>query len=307
MNHEDQGIDKYIPHVKHVLAHYDIGEFRSLSRLRSGYANINFRLTTTLGDFLLRMCSEKPEHEILHEMNVLERLKREGFPAAYPMRRNDNGFITSGEFGNMVIYQYIQGREPVLNGETVKEIAVAVARLNTLDNWESLRKENAIGLGLCNDVMSRFERAPNRYPGIFEYFRREMEYLSGPLEEDLPVGLIHGDAFPDNTIYGGKKLLAIVDWEEVCTDRLLIDVGVTINGFCFVNNRLDMRLLDTFLEYYEEVRKLSRKELELLPYYIRWGSDAMIAWHLKHLLYSTDTRKMERVMMFVERVRGLRI
>ena len=316
-------MDLTIEEIAPILENYDLGSPLSLSRLRSGFANENYHLITDVGEALFRVCREKSKEEIQYELRVLQRLKKEAFPAAYPIQRRNGSFISrlkenvivasemkSVKEGNdcVLLMDFIAGGEPKQNPETVREIARATARLNSIEVNSDLRRANALGPDLCHEIMMKLDAGDHTfsYPEIFNYFREETERLIEPLSKELPTGLIHGDIFPDNTIFQGDRLKAIVDFEEVCTDSLLVDVGVTINGFCFPDDRLDENLLDIFLKTYQEIRPLSSLEWKLLPYYIEWGAHAMIAWHLKYLLDEQDSRKMGRLQFFMKRVKELR-
>lgn len=289
-----------------ILQNYNLGEVSTTKRLTSGFANINYKIKTTKGNFLFRICAEKSLKEIQYEIKVMNELRRIKFPTAFPIKRKDEQFINKTKFGEVVIYDFAVGEEPKVNEKTAKEIAKAVAKLNTLKNWKKLQKGNAINLKLCKDNIREFDSAKNKYSEIFEYFKEETEFLSKPLKEKIPQGLVHGDIFSDNTKFKGNKLVAILDFEEVCTDNLLFDIGVTINGFCFQNNRLNPKLLKVFLNEYEKIRKISPKERKLLPFYIQWGAHAMICWHLKHLLNKRETKKLNRVKYLMNRVKRLR-
>jgi len=288
-----------------ILNNYNIGEFRDIKSLSSGYANTNFKVTTDRGNFLLRICREKSEKDILYETKILGLLARTNFPAAYPIPKKDSGYVCRYNSHRITFYTFIEGAEPDVNTATVREIAKAVAVINSYVDWKEVEKENAITIELCRELILKFPTAPHQYPDIFDFFTKETDYLYEPLKEVIPAGLVHGDIFPDNTIFDGGRLVAIIDFEEVCTDNLLFDVGVTINGFCFVGNRLQRDLLGTFLDNYNSVRPISTREYEVLPFYVRWGAFAMIYWHLKNLLVEKDQRKMERLLFFLERLRHL--
>ena len=291
-----------------IIGNYSIGIPVSTVRLKQGYANTNFRLETTEGTYLLRIFREKSEDEILYEMRVLERLKREGFPAAYPILRSDGGCLTVVGGRRIAIYQYIEGEEPEINERTVGEIARAVARLNSIEIGGDLKRENALNIGRCRKLIERLSESAlgAGLKGLRDYLIKETEALSDVLKEPLPTGLVHGDVFPDNTRFSGSRLIALLDFEEVCTDHLLYDVGMTINGFCFPDNRLDEGLMKQFLRKYNAVRKLSERERELLPYYILWGAHAMACWHIEHLLDIGERVYLERARVFMGRVRALR-
>jgi homoserine kinase type II len=295
-----------ITDVNKILKDYDLGNVVSLKRLTSGFANINYKIETAQGFFLFRICAEKPLKEIKHEIRVLQELKKTSFPAAFPIRRKDGKFINRTKFGHVVIYDFVEGTEPKVNENTAREVAKSLAQLNTFKNWKQLKKKNSINLKLCQDNIRKFASAVNKYPHIFEYFKEETDFLSKPLKMKVPQGLVHGDIFPDNTKFKGNKLVAILDFEEVCTGNLLFDIGVAINGFCFQDNKLKLSLLRKFLSEYQKTRKLSPKERKLLPYYIQWGAHAMICWHLKHLLKAKETKKLKRVQYLMKRVKQLR-
>jgi len=295
-----------IGNVPEITKFYDICDIRSLTRLHSGYANINYKLCTNTGDFLLRIFTEKSIEDINHEIAVLKYLQEEKFPAAFPVARSDGKYLTRGPYGNIVLYDFIEGNEGLINPKTVSVIARTAARLHLLKGCETLEKENSLSIDLAEKTISRFGSSKYKYPEIFDYFCEETQYLTWVLLEKLPRGLVHGDIFPDNTLWDGDRLIAVVDFEEVCTDHFLYDIGVTINGFCFTDNRFNLELKDVFLKEYNSIRKMEPRELELLPYYIQWGAHAMICWHLMHLLDTEDQRKMARLRFFMERVRDLR-
>lgn len=289
-----------------ILEQYNLGKISQVKRLTAGYANENYLLKTNRGKFLFRIFKEKTIKEINYEMNLMNILKKINFLTAFPIRNRNNYFICKSRLGNIVIYEYIEGKEPKINNKTVKEIARATAKLNSFKGWRKIEKKNAIGLGLCLNIIKKYAHSRYKYPEIFEYFKAETIFLKKYIQEKVPQGLIHGDIFPDNTKFNGNKLIAILDFEEACTDNLLFDMGISINGFCFKNNHLDKKLLDLFLKEYGKTRKISTKEKLLLPYYIKWAAHAMIAWHFNHLLYEKDARKLNRVNYLIERVRKLK-
>lgn len=292
--------------INQVLRDYDLGIAKAAKRLTSGYTNINYQITTDKDNYLYRIYAEKPVEDILYEIRLMESLKQVKFPTAFPIKRKNDKFVTNTKFGSVLIYQFIAGNEPAINKETVKEIASAVAKLNSFKNWRKFRKKNPQDFNECQKIIKKFPTAKNKYPELFEYFIEETKFLSKALNEKVHQGLVHGDVFPDNTIFKENKLAAIIDFEEACTDNLLYDIGVTINGFCFIENNLDQKLLTIFLTEYNKIRKLSGKEERLLPYYIQWGAHAMIGWHLSRLLGKKLSKNLRRANYLMRRVQRLR-
>lgn len=295
-----------IKEIEKILNNYNLGKIKFYEIQTSGYANVNYKITTPKGYYLLRVFKNKIVDEIKYEMKVLEELKNIDFPAAYPMRGIDGNYITISDFGPVVIYDFIEGIEPQINKESISQTAKYTAILNSYENWNSLEKENALQIDYCIDLINKFETAENKYPQIFKFFEKETIFLFDSLKIKLPKGIVHGDIFPDNTKFIDDKLLAFLDFEEVCTDNLLYDVGVAINGFCFLRNQLNIEFLKIFIEEYNKIRRMKKKEFELLPYYIEWGAHAMIYWHLSNLICKKDIRKLKRLEFFIERIRILK-
>ena len=288
--------------IKKILKNYDIGEVIKYKKMLHGFANRNYKLTTSKGNFLLRINIQQDLSSINYEMRVLNELKKDYFPTAYPVVRKDGKYITEIEAENIVIYNFIEGKIPRINVKTVKEIATASARLNSLPNWHKFEKKNAINIDTCFDLIKKFDNAKYKYPKIFEIFAKNTEYLNKYVKNNVPRGLIHADIFPDNTIFKNNKLAAIIDFEDVCTDDLIFEIGMAINGFCFVNNKLDQDLLKVFIENYNNVRPLSKIEMELIPIYIKWTAHGMVSWHLQRLMERRYDRQLARTIELMERV-----
>ena len=124
--------------------------------------------------------------------------------------------------------------------------------------------------------------------------------------EQLPRGLVHADLFPENTIFQGGKLAAVIDFEECCIDSFLFDIGTAINGFCFVENQLEGELLACFLREYDSIRGLEENEKRLLPAAIRWGAHGQICWHLDLLSARNYPRSLARTGELLTRLEALR-
>jgi len=292
--------------VQEVLQAYGL-EAISLTELASGYANINYKVDTTTGPVLLRLCRQQPEPLLRYEVLLMERLRGLDFPTAYPIARLDGDHITRTGEEKLMLYDFIPGQESNVNASTAGEIGEAVGLLSTLEPEPALRKTNAVHICNCYQLISEFSKATNQYPDIFRYFEEQTAYLEPLLARPLPTGIIHGDVFPNNTLFDGDRLLAIVDFEEACTDHLLMDVGMSMNGFCFVDNRLDMGLAERFLAAYTRYRTLQEEEWALLPVYLQWGAHGMLSWHLRNnLLYHEKPQQLARVRELMERTIELR-
>ncbi len=293
--------------IKQTLNNYELGELLLCKKISIGYSNTNFKIVTNTGSYIYRICQRQPLALIHYEIELMKALKQIDFPAAFPVRRQDGEYLSLENNECIIIYDFIQGNQPEINTETVTEIASIVAKLNCFKAWEKLPNKNPINIDRCHQIIQSFETSRYKFLDIFEYFIEQTKYLSKYLTEEIPKGIVHGDIFPDNTIFNGDQLVAIIDFEFASLDYLIMDVSIAINGFCFLNNRLDKNLLTLFLHKYNRIRRFTKRELDLLPYYIQWGTHRIILCHLEHRLLQEKTAKqLSRVQELIERVKILR-
>ena len=288
--------------IQSILQKYDKGEIIDVKYLTQGYANENLQVTTSQGEVLYRICHQQPLDLLQYEVRLMGHLKNNGIKAAYPIADKNRGYIQLSDHGYVMIYEFVAGAEPMLNAATAAQIGNEIGQISMLEVPSDLSKENAINLENCRQLMLSFDSCPNQLPEIFEYFKEQTIYLGTALDDSLPSGIVHGDIFPNNTIFEQDRLLAIIDFEEACIDQLLFDVGMTINGFCFVNNELQPDLLKQLLIAYQTKRKLTDPEWRKLAVYMQWCSHGMLSWHLKNdLLNKQNEVQKDRVVELMER------
>jgi homoserine kinase type II len=293
--------------IKQTLSNYPVGDVLSAQYLTQGYANENLLVITSKQKVLFRICHQQPLDLLQYEVKLMEYLKKNEINTAYPLSDNNGEYIQPSDHGYVMIYEFIVGTEPALNAATATQIGNEIGQINVLEVPSDLSKENAINLESCKQLIESFKSCPNQLPEIFEYFAVQTDYLDKELDDSLPSGIVHGDIFPNNTIFEQDRLLAIIDFEEACIDQLLFDVGMTINGFCFVNNALQPNLLKQFLIAYQTKRKLTNSEWPKLSVYMQWCSHGMLSWHLKNdLLNSHNEVQKNRVVELMERTQWMR-
>lgn len=291
-----------------LFQRYSLGTPLSWTRMSKGYSNANFKVITSQGTFLLKIYLDEDLGEVPYEINLLVRLKAEHFPAAFPLPDQSDQYIQTTELGQAVIYQFISGTEPIPNPKSVASIARGIAQLNTFPEWKDHARKNYLDFELCGIVLEALAKHPSRFPEIETYYQEQTAFLTPHMGTELPQGLIHADLFTDNSLFDGDDLLAIIDFEGACTDDLLYDVAMTINGFCFEDQVLDSELMKVFLQAYEQVRPLTAAEKALLPIYIQYTIHAMCGWHIKTYLEGgcIDSKRYGRIFQLMDRVKRLR-
>lgn len=296
-------IDEQI--IKNILQDYELGKFKTISELDAGYANRSFKLETETGTYLLRWVLEKGRKDLQMELDLLEHLRGFDFKTSYPVSKGDGSFMTELAPGYAVIYDFIRGEHPALSSEAASQVGTCVGQLNSITPPANFSRSNTINIEACRELSERLPDAPVELPDIYDYFKRVSKLFADRLSDDLPQGLIHADVFPDNTLFHEEELQAVIDFEEVCTDTLLFDLAMSINGFCFPRNRISQDYLGTLVHAYDQKRMLAEREWKALPRYIAWTAHGMLGWHLSRLSLKHSQRQEFRVRELMERVLNL--
>ena len=91
----------------------------------SGFANANYRLETSAGVVLLRHRPVQDRAEVLFELDVLEWLGTQGFPAPAALRFDaGDRWIAGPDDTYLVLLEWLEGAEPELQNSTDRKSVV---------------------------------------------------------------------------------------------------------------------------------------------------------------------------------------
>ncbi len=284
---------------------FELGKIRQLEALsHQGYSNFNARLETGLGTYVLRRYTEQPEERITHELRLIDWLYTQGLPVVPPLR-DSKGRARSTPNRDYpspwVVFPFVDGEQPVPLPAIAHTMGGLAARVHQLperprgiqdcENLLSVRSTLTIAQSLRETGTS----SARRFLHLIELLTPEVENSS------LPTGLIHGDLFPDNTIFREDNLIAVLDWEEACIDHYLFDLAMAMHGFCYIDEEWCPDLARNFLAGYETGRSLEPDERESLPLFLRWTPLAMAGWHLRRHSITPDRRQAGRIHQLLQR------
>ena len=279
-----------------------IGKVTEIHPLHRGYENFNCRLRTATGEFVLRRYLEQPFDRILNEHRVLHWLTGLGYPAVPPMsdKRGESIFRGTGCARPWAVFPFVAGGEPESAPDTASVIGGVVGRLHALPDpaWAGWAVENVMSpratVELVRSVKFKMPERCGQLGMRFEALIKEI--VPGIRALELPSGLIHGDVFPDNTLFIGRRLVAVLDFGQLCRDAYLFDVAMTLHGFCLNrDNTICVEAARAFLLAYETARALTGEEKSALHLYLRWCPLAMAGWHYGRFLENPNTRQGTRI------------
>jgi len=270
-------------------------KMESIQRLYGGYASSNFRVVGRKeGDdsgeakvLLLKVNyygSTREDAE--HQLFVMDFLRGSRFPTNYPHAAVDGGQLVEHGGRRAMLLDFVPDAvagDKVMAADASKvpkilsNLAEALATLHGVE-WpkDKALRDIRVGYPVCNmgdllhgDDVEKLKAEPRFTDHPFvAYLDSCLVWLRDLFARDLLWGLIHGDAFLDNTLFkdgpagsGQCQLLALVDWEDSCVGPFALDVAVCASACCFTAaNELIAERLETILRAYLAKRPLSAAE-----------------------------------------------
>ena len=278
--------------LAHIVAQYPIGTSLKLEEIPGGFGNSNFKLTTTDGEFLLKICDEKDSAELNMQISLLQHLHQHAYPTVYPILTKEQNPLIHETFGSVMLYPFLQGKEPLPSPNILAQLGEALAKLHCIPPVAGLPCF-AMGISQMRPFLQEVQDTEFATHPFVELLKSQLESLEPHLNAPLPMGLLHGDLFLDNTLFEGEEMVAILDFEEGCYDTLLIDVGMTIIGCCYTSDhQLHLEVVRRFLDAYNAVRPLTENEWKHLDCFVHYAALSIAFWRFRQFnIRRPDARK----------------
>lgn len=267
--------------VAHIVAQYSIGTPLKLEEVAGGFGNSNFKLTTTDGEFLLKICDEKDSAELNMQIELLKHLHAYAYPTVYPILTKDQRPLTHETFGSVMLYPFLRGEQPNPSPRILTQLGEALAKLHCIPPISGLPRF-AMGISQMTPFFKEVQETQFASHPFVESLKSQLESMKPQLTASLPIGLLHGDLFLDNTLFDGDQMVAILDFEEGCHDILLIDVGMTLIGCCYTpQHELNLKAAQRFLEAYNALRPLTESEWDSLDCFVHYAALSIAFWRFR--------------------------
>ena len=294
--------------LAHIVAQYPIGTPLKLEEMLGGFGNSNFKLTTTEGEFLLKICDEKDPAELQMQISLLQHLCEHAYPTVYPILTKDLRPLTHGTVGSVMLYPFLQGEQPQSSPGTLAQLGEALAKLHRIPPIDGLPRF-AMGISQMVPFFEEVQGTQFATHPFVESLKSQLESMKSQLNASLPMGLLHGDLFLDNTLFNGDQIVAILDFEEGCYDVLLIDVGMTIIGCCYTpEHALNLKAAHRFLDAYTAVRPLTEREWEHLDCFVHYAALSIAFWRFRQFnIRRPDTHRANTYQEMMTRSEQWRI
>lgn len=299
--------------VSAIAEEYGLPKIGAVRDVPEGTVNTHYLLETAKGKFLLRLDEVKSELEVKREIDLLLFLRKHGFPCPAPLTDRKGRHSRDFDGRSMSMYRYIDGRRLDPSDITIAQLenlGRVMADLHIIGKNYKKGIDNRFSFDRVADVYRDVRgRLPHYFKKIIRTLDEEIEYLSHYLEGKLPKGIIHGDLFPENVMFKGDKVVAMLDFEAASRGKFIFDLATAVNALCFEDRRYVLRKFEALITGYESLRTLSLAEWDAFPNELRFSAFRFTVTRLQDFfLDPTDDR--ERINRdfqdFYDRLRILR-
>ncbi|MFO1109660.1 MAG: homoserine kinase [Bradyrhizobium sp.] len=251
------------------LKGYDIGELLSYKGIAEGVENSNFLMHTSKGAYILTLYEKRvAEGDLPYFLSLMAHLAERGVSCPQPAK-NRRGAVYSTLAGRpAAIINFLEGMWPRRpNAAHCAGVGEALAKMHLAGSDFPLFRANPLSVSGWRPLFERAaDRADGVQSGLADFIARELDWLEANWPNDLPVGVIHADLFPDNVFFLGDKLSGLIDFPFSCNDMLAYDVAICLNAWCFEpDNSFNVTKARALLNAYGRTRPLSAAEQNALP------------------------------------------
>ncbi|MBT7567490.1 phosphotransferase [archaeon] len=305
--------------IKIILGSWDLGRILSHKKTEKGVVNLNWIVRTTKGKYILReLGKSKKLKELKFELKYLDYLKRKKFPYKIPSpikNRKRESFIKKG--GSIFwVYEFIEGRDIKRFGyPELKECAKMMAIYHQIIENSGIDNKTSYSDFAREEILEEiksFQKEIGNSPKDEKekIFLGESNKLLPLLNNLNVVGYsklkkysLHRDIGPENTLWKNKKLVGVIDFENVgeIKDTLIKDLAVMLQYSCrdkTYKYKLDLKLVKFFLKEYKKHHPLSRTEISFIPEIIIAGAIEDFSYSYWMLIHDPERAKLYRLKLY---------
>ncbi len=258
----DEELDSFI-------ASYAVGALTSFKGIAEGVENSNYLVHTENGRYILTLYEKRVSREDLpYFLGLMEHLAARGLTCPLPVRDRQGQALKELAGRPAALITFLDGlwvRRPGI--EHCAGLGDALARFHLSGRDFPMVRANSLSLPGWRSLFAAIGSGADQViAGLSGVIEKELRHLEGHWPDDLPIGVIHADLFPDNVFFLGDKVSGLIDFYFACNDMLAYDIAVCLNAWCFeTDGSFNVTKARALLEAYEKARTLTKAEFDRLP------------------------------------------
>ena len=278
--------------VQLILKDYNIGHLKKLIGIKKGIENTNYLLVTSKNKFILTIYEKRVNSkELPFFMHLMKKLNAKQINCPKPILNKKRKFLFKVEKKLASITSFVHGKEKKNHSlNESKIIGNNIAKLHLATKNIKLYRKNNLSLqswfALNNLIKKSKSKKINR---LCKWIDTILQDLKKQWPSNLPSGIIHADLFHDNIFFLKKKFSGFIDLYFSCNDAYVYDLAICINAICFDSKfKFKVNKAKALIKGYQQIRKLTQKEILALPYLLR---GAAIRFYLTRLYDQLNQQK----------------
>ena len=307
-------VEKIFPHltdgfVAGISKNFGFGKLISWSGIPGGWANVNIKLETAKGEYVVRFYryGARSADDINLEFAVLDKLANFGLPVASALVDKNGQRIITAQLDDKKIYyavfKYLPGEQPLLpNPSQLQALGQALAQIHkSLADFSSthIRKYwhfKAEISKLKRRIMKRVIVRPWQFEdkiSLTEFIALVNSETSLFLTTEKKFrkmlraeSIIHGDFHAANVKFANNKVVGIFDFDSLVHGPTILDSAICVANLKMQNAEQEghysiKKILKLVTTGYEQKIKLTSEQKQILPKLIRFWLLSQLTWTLK--------------------------
>ncbi len=246
----------------HLDKYFNLGQLLSYKILENGIANTLYKIETTKGEYIFKIVVRHNSEKLDFEIKLLNFIK--GLPTPKIIKTLDGEDVCMYKGHRNFIYPFIKGSHAKRFSNTM--LFETGEFLGKLHKQSKNFKHPVARTKFYTEFFEERHRIIKENEGSSNpKIREAIKYISEnaekyPLPKGLPMGAIHADVKPDNTIFRNGHLSGVVDFDNSYIEILVYDLVCTMFWFGCQNRKFNIKAVKEIYKGYTSVRKLSTAE-----------------------------------------------
>lgn len=251
-----------------VLKKYGVRGVRSIERLKEGFANRLYQVTTkNQGSYVLKIVIRNNPKRVQYEVTLLNFLQ--DLPTPKPMLALDGTYLKDYGKNKVMLYPFLPGTQQqrfskkmlYQIGEFLGKLHLQTRRFRSNTKrieYYSLSPQGITHMKkqIAKSLQDKEILAANEY--MAKHIPKHL------LPPNLPSGAMHIDLKPENTLFLRGKLTGVVDFDNSYNGPLVLDLAKAMQWFATKNGTFYIKRARLIYQGYITQRKLSKLEEQWL-------------------------------------------
>jgi homoserine kinase type II len=299
-----------------LLSGYDIGAPLSFKGIAEGVENSNFYLQTDRGAFILTLYEKRVKTgDLPFFLGLMAHLAARGIHCPQPKRDSQGQAATMLKGRAAAILTFLNGislRRP--EARHCQAAGAALAAFHAAGQGFGLTRANALSVAGWHELAAAtVTRAEAVQGGLGALITESLSELEQDWPNDLPMGVVHADLFPDNVLFMGDSVSGLIDFYFACNDMLAYDLAVLLNSWCFESDgAYNITKGKAAIAGYRAGRTMSDAEIAAMPLLMRGAALRFLLTRLydwlnpdpSALVRPKDPREYSRKLRFHQAVKS---